>query len=164
MQRVASLALLCTFPRGRDGTRLTPQMVLTGLRTRLGTRAMRRRAFLDLVMPRSYLRQSDPATLAERLRPLFGHDLADQPPIVMRQLRAMGGYDATSRLAELESTRTLVLSATHDRIAPPQFGRRLAAAIPGARFVEIAEAGHGVPIQRSMEVNALLAEHFDGAR
>ena len=101
--RVRSLALLCTFCRGRDGAGLTPDMFVMGIRTRLGTRAMRRNAFLELVMPAAVLRQMDRARLAEQLAPLFGHDLADQPPIVMTQVRALARYDARARLAELSA-------------------------------------------------------------
>jgi pimeloyl-ACP methyl ester carboxylesterase len=53
----------------------------------------------------------------------------------------------------------LVLSAANDRIASSS-GRALAAAIPGARYVEVADAGHAVPIHRAAEINVLLAEHF----
>jgi pimeloyl-ACP methyl ester carboxylesterase len=49
--RVLSLALLCTFARGKDGVALSPAMLWLGVRTRIGTRAMRRRAFLERVMP-----------------------------------------------------------------------------------------------------------------
>lgn len=161
--RVASLALLCTFRRGRDGTRLTPSMLVTGLRTRLGTRAMRRSAFLELVMPAPALEGVDRSALAARLAPYFGHDLADQPPIVMSQLRAMARYDAGARLAELAAVPTLVVSGRHDRIARPASGQALAASIPGARFVEIADAGHGVTLQQPGRINDLLRDHFSGA-
>ena len=57
--RVLSLALLCTFLHGREAARLTPDIIWTGLRTRIGTRAMRRRAFMQLVMPDAYLRSAD---------------------------------------------------------------------------------------------------------
>ena len=161
--RVKSLALLCTFARGKQATRLTLDIVLVGLRTRVGTRAMRRNAFLELVMPPALLATSDRKQLAESLRPLFGRDLADQPPIVMKQLAAMAKYDASARLGELGHIPTLVMSAELDRIALPAFGRELAAAIPGARLVELPGAGHGVPIHAAGEVNTLLAEHFAAA-
>ena len=160
--RVRSLALLCTFLHGKEAARLTPAIVWTGLRTRLGTRAMRRRAFMQLVMPDSYLRTAAP-TLASDLAVLFGHDLADQPPIVMKQLRAASRYDASARLRALTKIPTLVVSATHDRIALPKFGRALAEIIPCARYVEIPDAGHGCTIQCATRINALLAEHFAGA-
>ncbi len=161
--RVKSLALLCTFARGKQATRLTPAIVLIGMRTRIGTRAMRRNAFLELVMPPALLATSDRTQLAETLRPLFGRDLADQPPIILKQLAAMAKYDASVRLGQLAHIPTLVMSAELDRIALPTFGRELAAAIPGARFVELPGAGHGVPLYAAGEVNALLAEHFAAA-
>lgn len=158
--RVRSLSLLCTMARGRDATRFSWWMAWVGLRSRVGTRRMRRLAFLKIVMPANALAQADPDALAEQLLPLFGHDLADQPAVVMKQLAALRAYDGTPRLAELAGIPTLVLSAAHDRIAPPELGRALAAGIPGARYVEIPDAAHGVIIQRADEVNALLSEHL----
>ena len=162
-ERVLSLSLLCTFLRGREAARLTPTIMWMGLRTRLGTRAMRRRAFMRLVMPDAYLREQDEAVLGSELAVLFGRDLADQPPIVMKQLRATARFDVSARLAELAGIPTLVVAAAHDRIALPQYGRALAAAIPGARYVEMAGAGHGVTIQCAPQVNALLVEHLAAA-
>ena len=161
--RVRSLALLCTFPSGRIPTQLSPWLVWVGLRTQLGSRRMRRRAFLEVVMPASALARADRDQLAEQLAPLFGHDLADQPPVVRRQLAAMRAYDATSFLQELRGLPALVVSAAHDRIAPPSGGRALAAGIAGARFVEIPDASHGVPIQLPERVNELLHDHFRAA-
>jgi pimeloyl-ACP methyl ester carboxylesterase len=161
--RVKSLALLCTFARGKQATRLTPAIVLIGMRTRIGTRVMRRNAFLELVMPPALLAAGDRTQLAETLRPLFGRDLAEQPPIILKQLAAMSKYDASARLGQLAHIPSLVMSAELDRIALPAFGRELAAAIPGARFVELPGAAHGVPLYAAGEVNALLSEHFAAA-
>ncbi len=158
--RVHSLALLCTFARGRDATRLTPGMLWTGLRTRIGTRAQRRRAFLDLVLPASARDAARAEAQAAELAPLFGHDLADQPPIVMAQLRAMTACDATPRLGQLTGIPTLVVSAAEDRIAPPALGRAIADGIPGAQYHECPDAAHGLPIHRAPEVNALLRTHL----
>ena len=159
-ERVRSLALLCTFPRGRDATRLSPWMAWVGLRTRVGTRRMRRHAFLQLVMPPAELRHADRDALAAQLAPLFGHDLATQPPVVMKQLAAATAYDATPRLPELAGLPTLVVSAAHDRIAPPASGRAIAQGIPDARYVEFPEASHGLPIHQADQVNALLLKHL----
>lgn len=156
--RVESLALLCTFHRGRDATALTPVMFWLGLRSRVGTRAMRRAAFLEMIAPAAHV-AGDRARLAADLGRLFGRDLADQPPIVMPQLRALGRYDASSRLGEIAAP-TLVVSAAHDPIARPASGRALAAAIPGARYVELAASGHAVPAHDPSTVNALLRAHW----
>jgi aminoacrylate hydrolase len=158
--RVRSLSLLCTFARGKQGAVPSLGMMVTGIRTRLGTAAMRRQAFLEIVLPAALLAARDRAQLAEELRPLFGRDLAHQPPIIFQQLSAMAKYDARARLAELAAIPTLVVVGALDRVARPVFGRELAAAIPGARLVELPNAAHGVPIHDAAEINGLLAEHF----
>ena len=159
-ERVTSLALLCTFSRGPQAARLTASMLWTALRMRIGPRQLRRNAFMELVMPAHYLRTADRVQLAETLRPLFGHDLADQPSIVMQQVRAMARFDVSAGLARLESIPTLVVSAVHDRIALPSFGRALSAAIRGSRYVEWPDAGHGVTIQCAGPINELLSQHL----
>ena len=154
---VTSLSLLCTFPNGRSAAPLTPRMIWLGMRARIGTRSMRRRGFLQLIMPPGLV--AGPNT-AEELAELFGHDLADQPPIVNIQLRALRAYDPLSRLRELNGISTLVVSAAHDPIAPPSAGRKLAASIPGAKFLEFADASHGLPITHAQQLNRMLRDHF----
>ena len=161
--RILSLALLCTFLKGRQGTMIAPSKLITAIRSRMGTRRMRRRAFVELVMPRAFLATQDRDRLCADLGELFGRDLADSPPIVMQQLRAMGRFDASTRLRALAGIPTLVVSAEHDCIAQPKYGRALAAAIPGARYIEIPGAGHAVVIQKAGEINALLREHLAGS-
>ena len=160
-ERVRSLSLLCTFARGRDATPLSWWVLWTGLRTRIGTRRQRRHAFLKLVMPPGELRTADRDRLAEQLAPIFGHDLGIEPPVTMKQLSAMRRFDATSRLGELARIPTLVVSAAHDRIAPPKCGRALADGIPGAHYVEVPDAAHGAPIQCARQINGLIADHLD---
>lgn len=159
-KRVRSLSLLCTFARGKDAAPPTLRMMWVGMRTRVGTRRQRQRAFLQLVMPPEALADANHDALAEELEPLFGHDIADQPPVTMKQLAAMRAYDATSRLGELSGIPTLVVNARHDPIAPPKLGRRLAEGIPDATFVELADASHGVTIHQATRINGMLREHF----
>jgi pimeloyl-ACP methyl ester carboxylesterase len=159
-RRVRSLALLCTASKGAHLTRISGPILKLGLVTYLGTRRMKRHAFLNLVLPPSILRANDRDELAAQLAPVFGHDLADTPPVVDHQLGALRAYDATPRLAELAGMSTLVVSAEHDPIAPPRFARALAERIPGARHVSIGEAAHGVTVQRADEINARLLEHL----
>ena len=111
-------------------------------------------------MPPHFLAAIDRDVLAERLAVVFGHDLADHPPIVMKQLAAMRRYDATPHLGGIAGLPVLVGVAKHDRIARRTVGKALADRIPGARFVEFPDAAHGVCIQCAEEVNALLHEHF----
>jgi len=159
-ERVKTLSLLCTFARGRQGARLTPGMIVSGIRTRIGTRAARRKAFLELVVPPDLLASRGAPALAEELGRLFERDLAEQPPIIMKQVAAMSRYDASTGLARLGSIPTLVMSAQLDRIALPRFGRELSAAIPGSRFVELPGLAHSAPIDAAHLVNRLLEEQF----
>lgn len=161
--RVRSLALMCTFASGAVPTRPSPRLMWLGIRTRVGTRRMRRRAFLEMVMPSAYLSVCDVDELASRLQFIFSHDLADTPPVVMQQFAATRRCDASGFLGAMGGIPTLVMSAEHDPIAPPRYGRELAAGIPGARYVEIAGASHGATIQRASDVNALLLEHLRAA-
>jgi aminoacrylate hydrolase len=158
--RVASLALLCTFADGARATRLSGRMLLLALRSRIGTRPMRRNGMLHMIMPADYLRRHDAAALARDVGEIFGRDLADQPKIVYQQLRAMSRYSALARLGELSNIPTLVVSARHDPIAPPALGREIASRISGAQFVEFDDASHAVTIQLAGQVNALVCDHM----
>lgn len=157
--RVRSLALLCTFHRGRDATAVTPTMLWLGIRSSIGTAAMRRRAFVQMILPSSYLGTRDRREVEAELTKLFGFDLAARRPIVMTQLRALARFDATDRLG-LIGAPTLVISGAEDLIARPASGRALASAVPGARFVEVPGAGHAATIQKADVLNALLVEHL----
>ncbi|MDY7225434.1 alpha/beta fold hydrolase [Hyalangium rubrum] len=160
-ERVRSLSLMCTFARGRDGARVTPRILWMGLRTRIGTRGMRRRSLLQMLMSKAYLRSTPVDALADRMAPLMGRDLSENPPILMQQLQAMSRHHALERLGALARIPTLVVSAEEDPIALPAFGKQLAAAIPGARYVEIPDASHAVTIQKDGEINALLRRFLD---
>lgn len=156
--RTKTLALLCTFATGKDAAPLTARMMWLGLRTRLGTRRMRRRGFLQLVMaPGTVPANAD--ALAAQMAPLFGHDLADQPPVVNEQLKAMRRA-AVPNFAVMTSIPTLIATGVHDPIAPPRVAVKLRASIPHSRYAEFPDASHGLPIQHANRVNALLAEHF----
>jgi pimeloyl-ACP methyl ester carboxylesterase len=160
-ERVRSLALLCTFSRGPEAARMTPQIVWMGIRTRIGSPAMRRAGFLRMLYPAQYLDTcGDLARLAEETGRTLGRDLADTPSIVMKQLGAMRRYQASGESKSLAGMPTLVVSAEHDPIALPRFGRKLAAEIPGSRYVEIAGASHAVTLQMAERINALLREHW----
>jgi pimeloyl-ACP methyl ester carboxylesterase len=153
---VKSLSLLCTFPSGQFVAPLTARMIWLGLRATVGTKAMRRRGFLGIVSPPGPI--SAPDDLADELSTLFGHDIADQPPIAKKQLAALKKANLTEELSQLNETPTLVVSAQHDPIAPPRSGRAISDGIGGAVFVEIAGASHGLPITHAAQTNTLLLD------
>ncbi len=157
-ERVRSLSLLCTFARGREAARLTPWVLWMTLRTRLGSRSARRRAFLEMLYPTEYLQRSDQETLAAEVGDLIGRDLADSPPILLQQVRALGRHDLSQRLGELAAIPTLVVSASQDPIARPSYGRDLASRVPGAVFELIPEVSHGLPLHRPDLINDRLKQ------
>lgn len=159
-ERVRSLSLLCTVARGADATALSGRMLWLGIASSIGTLRSRRRAFLQIVTAPGSVPPGSEDAVAESLAPLFGHDLGSRPSIAMKQLKALRAFDGRTQLREIGGMPTIVLSAAYDLIAPPHFGRALAAAIPGARYVEIDGAAHGVTLQRPDETNALLREHL----
>jgi pimeloyl-ACP methyl ester carboxylesterase len=160
--RVVTLALLCTISRGRDAWPSLP-LLWQALRTRIGTRRMCRDAYLDLAFSQAFLDRTGREDAAALLARLFGRQINRQPPIVIRQAGALLRYDARNRLPSLAGLPTLVISTAGDRLLSPARGRALAGMIPGARYVEIADAGHALPIERADEVTGLLAAHFESA-
>ncbi|HTG43328.1 MAG TPA: alpha/beta fold hydrolase [Verrucomicrobiae bacterium] len=160
-QRVRSLSLLCTFGRGKDAARLTPWVLWMTLRTRLGTRRMRRQAFLEMLWPSDALHAANAEKLANQVAGLVGRDLADQPAVLMKQVRALARHDTSKRLGELATIPTLVLSAEHDPIALPHYGRMLAAGIPGAQFEIMTGSSHGVTIQNADQISQRLRKFLD---
>jgi len=131
-----------------------------GIRTRLGTRKMRRNAFLNILYSADRLRRSDLPNLAAETSSLIGRDLADSPPILMKQLQACARHHLRLRLGELASIPTLVVSAEFDVIARPEYGKDLAAAIPGAEFALHAGVAHGNLLEQPEWLNERLLNHF----
>lgn len=160
-ERVRSLSLICTFPGGTLAAPLTPRLLWLGMRTRVGTRLMRRRSFLRLVMPRRL--QYDAAEWAQRMSELFGHDIADQPPIATAQLRALRRANCEPRLGELSSMPTLIVTGADDPIAPPRAGRAMHAGLSGSNYVEMPDASHSLPLTHTDALNEMLREHFRAA-
>ena len=81
------------------------------------------------------------------------------PGDVRRQfLTGMQAMDFRAGLAGVAVPTTVVVGS-RDVLTPPRLGRALAAAIPGARLVEVPGAGHMLPYEEP----DLLAEIMLGA-
>ena len=76
------------------------------------------------------------------------------------QIDASLAHDATDRLPSL-SLPALVIAGAEDALTPPRLGRGLAALVPGARFLEIAEAGHSVNLEQQRPFNEALLAFFE---
>ncbi|MFC7468893.1 alpha/beta fold hydrolase [Actinomadura keratinilytica] len=77
--------------------------------------------------------------------------------------RAQLGIDMTAdRLPAYRriATPCLVVGFADDLILPPHLGREVADAIPGARYVEVADAGHYGYLERPDQVNNALLDFF----
>lgn len=82
--------------------------------------------------------------------------LRDTPPLV-----TLGDFLACDRfdvMAGLGAVRlpTLVVVGRDDRLTPPKYAAFLARAIPGARLVEVDDAGHFPQLEQPAAVNAAL--------
>lgn len=59
---------------------------------------------------------------------------------------------------------TLVVSGAQDAALPPEQGRAIADAIPGARFELIAQAAHLASIEQAALINGMISEYLAEAR
>src|SRR3954451_11935128 len=70
-------------------------------------------------------------------------------------------HDKLDALAHLADIPTLVIVGDRDRLTPPKYARAIAAAIPGARYLELRGAGHCPMLEQPEAVNAALIELID---
>ncbi|MEQ8789148.1 MAG: alpha/beta fold hydrolase [Pirellulaceae bacterium] len=75
------------------------------------------------------------------------------PTTVAAALHAMAArIDATSMLPDV-AVATLLVCGEHDALTPAAEMRQIAAAMPSAQYVEIADAGHMAPLEKPQPVN-----------
>jgi len=94
----------------------------------------------------------------ERARIVRAVDRGSNPPGFIRQLQAIGA--AEGRLERLATLRvpTLVIHGDADILVPVENGRLVAAAVPGARLLEIDGMGHDLPRRIWSQVADAIAE------
>jgi pimeloyl-ACP methyl ester carboxylesterase len=140
-QRVKSLASIMSTPGGRWVGR--PSAMLALLQGRGESREEVQEATVRLFQRIGGSLQID----AEHLRKLVGeaHDRGMNPAGFLRQLAAvLAAEDRTEQLQKLRIP-TVVIHGTEDPLVPLRAGRATAAAIPGARWVEVPGMGHCLP-------------------
>lgn len=84
--------------------------------------------------------------------------LATAPATLAAALRGLAARDDFSGLLSQISVPTLMLCGAHDAISPPAEMRGMAAAMPSARFVEVADAGHMSVLESPAAVNGAIRE------
>jgi pimeloyl-ACP methyl ester carboxylesterase len=142
--RVLSLTSMISGPSGTDQVQPTPEAQALLLAAVPPTREERVELALDA--KRKLLGPDDPYDAAyERVKVERAIDRAYHPVGFARQLRAI--VTAPGRLERLHSlgVPALVIHGDADILVPVENGRRVAAAIPGARLLEIPGMGHDVP-------------------
>jgi 3-oxoadipate enol-lactonase len=75
---------------------------------------------------------------------------------------AIGGMDLRGRLGAIRAA-TLVVAGAEDPATPPDHGRAIADAVPGARIEVVPGAAHIANVERPGEVTDLLLAHLDPA-
>jgi 3-oxoadipate enol-lactonase len=84
-------------------------------------------------------RSTPDATIVQRARSIA---LAQPPERVIAMLLALRDRADSRDLLAAIGVPTTVICGSHDAITPPAGARVMADAIPGARYIEIADAGH----------------------
>lgn len=156
-ERVLSLTSLISGPNGDDSVPPTPEAMALLMAPAAKTRE--ERVAQGLRSTKALLGPADPFDEAyERGRVEAAYDRAYHPSGYIRQLQAIGA--APSRVPRLRTLRTptLVVHGDADILIPVDNGRRVAAAIPGARYIEVPGMGHGVPRRVWVQVVDAIAE------
>jgi len=155
--RVLSLTLIMSGPSGKDGVRarLEASRIFTTVpgptREERIAHAIANRRILtgpDNPFDEEYERRR-----AERL-----YDRSYYPYGMGRQLIA--SMAAPSRLGRLPEVTvpSLVIHGLDDPLLPVDNGRRIAAAIPGARLLELQGMGHNIPVRYWQEISDAIVE------
>ncbi len=147
-QRVAALAALATAGRV-DPTAAANMEARIKAQRESGPAAAARIAaksiFSDAFLERT------PGYLEAFIEWRVGMDAAAQEAA----MRAVANYDVMAGLAKL-AIPVLVVTGSGDRLIPPAAGRAIAAAAPGAQYVEIQESGHMIAVEQPAAVAAAL--------
>src|SRR5690242_2986509 len=142
--RVLSLTSMISGPNGRDQVQPTPEAIALLLTPVPATRE--ERIELGVRSKQQLLGPADPFDESyERAASSAPVDRASHPDLFVGQSQVIAS--APSRLARLAELRvpTLVVHGDADILVPVENGRLVAAAIPGARLLEIEGMGHDVP-------------------
>ena len=154
-QRVNALVLACTSsafgkPDGKWQEGFVAQR-LAPLEQGLGMQGLAERLVPGMTGP-----HADPSGMA-----LAMQVMAAVPEATYRRvLAAIVAFDRRASLAQI-SVPTLCLSGGLDQTAPPEMMRRMAERIAGARYLEIAKAGHIANVEQPRAFNQALIDFLN---
>lgn len=108
----------------------------------------------ELMRPKLFARGTPNSIVEETCEVIASTD----PAAIAAAQRAMGARPDSSDLLGQIDQSTLVVVGQQDEISTSAEMRQIAEAIPEARFVEIAGAGHMAPVEQPAAVNQALLE------
>ena len=163
--RVGSVVLVScdafdNFPPGLTGRTLVLTGRLSPRMFGLFMQQMRLRPLRRLPIAFGWLTKRGDAATARWIRPVLRRQEIRRDTVrVLRAAAADTGLllTATERLSDFNRP-ALVVWATGDRVMPPEHGRRLAALLPQARLVEVADSRTLVPLDQPAELARTVRE------
>lgn len=173
-ERVKGVVFLSSSPAGLDTVETKPMRALRRVRRTVLPTLQQITGWTPQLIDRARLLSGDIGWIVTR-RAAFGdveppHSLVSlvermnrHTPVqsVVGYVRAILDHDETAALPRLAGIPVLVVVGDSDLLTPPQHSRRLADAIPGSRFVLIAEAAHSPQLEYPGEISQLLLEMID---
>ncbi|MBS1870251.1 MAG: alpha/beta fold hydrolase [Actinobacteria bacterium] len=151
-ERVRSLVLLSTLARADAWfTRLLG--VRRAVADGLGLEVQRDLGLCLLFSPAAF---REHAELVERLEATMRASTPNAAAY-LRQLDFCLAHDAAERLGAVRAP-ALVITGERDLLTTPYLARELAEALPGARYVEVAGASHGLWLEQPQRVAELVGE------
>jgi pimeloyl-ACP methyl ester carboxylesterase len=82
-------------------------------------------------------------------------DETGAPAFIRQELAILNRPDSRPGLSAIRCPTTVIVG-DGDELTPPDLAREIADQVPGARLIEIAQAGHLSTIERPEEVTAVL--------
>jgi pimeloyl-ACP methyl ester carboxylesterase len=156
-EHVLSLTSIMSGPGGEDTVPPTAEAAAVLVKTPGPTREERIEA--GVAARRLLVGEGNPFDLEEETRRVEElYDRSYYPQGYGRQLVAI--LAARSRIAALAGVKvpTLVVHGLDDPLVPPENGRRVAAAVPGARLLELEGTGHNIPARHWPAVADAIAQ------
>jgi len=114
------------------------------------------RAYVDMI-DRLGFSEKTPASVKQ---PFLKDSLKASPQTAHGDFKACDEFDVMQRLGAIQ-VPVLVISAEDDTLTPPKYGEFLERHIPITIRAHIRDAGHFVPIEKPLEVNAAIIRFLD---
>lgn len=155
--RIRSLVLVSTSAEPEGAVRHGQMHLLAGVLRRVGLHPALIEPAAGMMFSAAF-REASPDAVRDWLAGVEGMT----PESLAQALEAVADRpDWSPRLAEIAQP-ALVVAGSADFTILPRSAARLAEALPRGRYVSLAGAGHGLPVERPHDLAALVREFLDG--